>query len=75
MVEEKQMKTVKVVAAIICDDMKEKNKIFATARGYGDLKGGWEFPGGKVESGETPQQGLKRNHRRTGYGNHSRKTD
>lgn len=54
------MKTVKVVAAIICDDMKEKNKIFATARGYGELKGGWEFPGGKVESGETPQQGLIR---------------
>ena len=60
MVEEKQMKTVKVVAAIICDDMKEKNKIFATARGYGDLKGGWEFPGGIVESGETPQQALIR---------------
>lgn len=54
------MKTVKVVAAIICDDMKEKNKIFATARGYGDLKGGWEFPGGKVESGETQQQALIR---------------
>ena len=57
---QKQMKTVKVVAAIICDDMKEKNKIFATARGYGDLKGGWEFPGGKVEPGETSQQALIR---------------
>ena len=54
------MKTVKVVAAIICDNIKEKNKIFATARGYGDLKGWWEFPGGKVESGETPQQALVR---------------
>lgn len=54
------MKTIKVVAAIICDDMQEKNKIFATARGYGELKGGWEFPGGKVESGETPQQALVR---------------
>lgn len=60
MIEEKQMKTVKVVAAIICDDIKEKNKIFATARGYGELKGGWEFPGGKVELGETPQQALIR---------------
>ena len=54
------MKTVKVVAAIICDNIKEKNKIFATARGYGELKGGWEFPGGKVEPGETPQQALFR---------------
>ena len=54
------MKTIKVVAAIICNDMERKNKIFATARGYGDLKGGWEFPGGKVEPGETPQQELKR---------------
>ena len=56
----KYMKTVKVVAAIICDNIKEKNKIFATARGYGELKGGWEFPGGKVEPGETPQQALVR---------------
>ena len=39
------MKTVKVVAAIICDDIKEKNKIFATARGYGELKGGWDING------------------------------
>ncbi len=54
------MKIIKVVAAIICNDMKEKNKIFATARGYGELKGGWEFPGGKVEPGETPQQALIR---------------
>ena len=54
------MKTIKVVAAIICNDMERKNKIFATARGYGDLKGGWEFPGGKVEPGETQQQALKR---------------
>ena len=42
------MKTIKVVAAVICDNIKEKNKIFATARGYGELKGGWEFPGGKA---------------------------
>ena len=54
------MKTIKVVAAIICDDMKEKNKIFATARGYGELKGGWEFPGGKIEEGETSQAALQR---------------
>ena len=54
------MKIIKVVAAIICNDMERKNKIFATARGYGDLKGGWEFPGGKVEPGETSQQALKR---------------
>ena len=54
------MKTVKVVAAIICDDMKEKNKIFATARGYGDLKGGWEFPGGKIEPEETPEAAIVR---------------
>lgn len=50
------MKTVNVVAAIIRDG----NKIFATQRGYGEFKDGWEFPGGKVEEGETPQEALKR---------------
>lgn len=54
------MKTVRVVAAIICDSIKEKKRIFATARGYGDFKGQWEFPGGKIEEGETPQQALVR---------------
>lgn len=50
------MKTVRVAAAVIEAD----GKVFATQRGYGDLKGGWEFPGGKIEAGETPQQALKR---------------
>lgn len=54
------MKTVKVVAAVICDSLQEKKKIFATARGYGEFKGQWEFPGGKIEEGETPQQALVR---------------
>lgn len=55
------MKTVKVVAAII-KAVNENGEpiIFATQRGYGDFKGGWEFPGGKIESGETPQEALKR---------------
>lgn len=42
------MKTIKVVATVICDSIKEKKLIFATARGYGDSKGQWEFPGGKL---------------------------
>lgn len=54
------MKTVKVVAAVICDSLDEKNQIFATARGYGEFKGQWEFPGGKIEAGETLQQALIR---------------
>ena len=50
------MRTIKVVAAII-----EKDKrIFATQRGYGDFKDGWEFPGGKMEPGESPEEALKR---------------
>lgn len=54
------MKTIRVVAAVICDSIQEKSKIFATARGYGEFKGQWEFPGGKIEEGETPEQALKR---------------
>lgn len=54
------MKTVKVVAAVICDSINEKKQIFATARGYGEFKGQWEFPGGKIEDGETSQQALVR---------------
>ena len=54
------MKTIKVVAAVICDSLQEKKRIFATARGYGEFKGQWEFPGGKIEPDETPQQALVR---------------
>lgn len=54
------MKTVRVVAAVICDSIRNKKQIFATARGYGEFKGQWEFPGGKIEEGETPQQALVR---------------
>ena len=50
------MKTIEVVAAIII----KNNKVFACQRGYGEQKGGWEFPGGKIEPGETPQNALKR---------------
>ena len=54
------MKTIKVVAAVICDQLQTKTRIFATARGYGEFKGQWEFPGGKIEPGESPQQALAR---------------
>lgn len=50
------MKTIRVVAAIVMHD----GKIFATQRGYGEFKGGWEFPGGKIEPNETPQDALIR---------------
>ena len=55
------MKTIRVVAAVIrAVNNENKPVIFETQRGYGEFKGGWEFPGGKIESGETPQQALKR---------------
>ena len=55
------MKKIRVVAAVIrAVNNENKPVIFATQRGYGEFKGGWEFPGGKIESGETPQQELKR---------------
>ena len=50
------MKQIEVVAAII----RKEEKIFATQRGYGDFKDWWEFPGGKMEAGETPEEALKR---------------
>lgn len=55
------MKTVRVVAAVIkAINADGEPIVFATQRGYGDFKGGWEFPGGKIEEGETPQEALKR---------------
>lgn len=50
------MKTIRVVAAIILDD----DKVFATQRGYGEFKDGWEFPGGKIDEGETAEEALVR---------------
>ena len=52
-----EKRTIEVVAAVIFD---ERGRIFATQRGYGEWKDWWEFPGGKIEAGETPQQALKR---------------
>ena len=54
------MKTIRVVAAVIQRKHNGSKQIFATQRGYGEFKGGWEFPGGKIEVGETPQKALIR---------------
>lgn len=54
------LETIRVVAAVICDSLENPTKIFATVRGHGEFKGHWEFPGGKIEVGETPKQALIR---------------
>ena len=54
------MKTIRVVAAVIQRKQNGSKQIFATQRGYGKFEGGWEFPGGKIEVGETPQKALIR---------------
>ena len=60
--QEQSRKTIHVVAAIIFRTSPQNNitQVLATQRGYGDFKGGWEFPGGKIEAGETPEVALKR---------------
>ena len=57
---EGKMKTIRVAAAVICDDMDNPSRIFATAKGYGEFKGQWEFPGGKIEAGEAAKEALVR---------------
>lgn len=54
------MKTIRVAAAVICDELQHPTKILATARGYGEYAGQWEFPGGKLEPGETAPEALVR---------------
>ena len=54
------MKTIEVAVAVIVDSFENITEVFATERGYGEFKGQWEFPGGKIEVGETPQQALIR---------------
>ena len=54
------MKTIEVAAAVIVDSFENTTEVFATERGYGEFKGQWEFPGGKIEVGETPQKALIR---------------
>ena len=56
------MKTIHVVCALIYD---ENHRIYASQRGYGEMKDGWEFPGGKIESGESEQEALKKNYVRS----------
>lgn len=54
------MKTIRVVAAVIVDNMSAPSRVFTTARGYGEFKGMWEFPGGKIELGESAKKALVR---------------
>ena len=54
------MKKITVASAVICDTTKDRQRIFAAQKGYGQFQGLWEFPGGKIEKGETPEQALAR---------------